>query len=59
MGWLGYRVAPGRSALVLHAGPGLVIERRNGNLFAVTLTDPETPAGLLTALARPVRRTTG
>lgn len=50
-GW-GYRVAPGRSALVLHAGPGLVIERRNGNLFAVTLTDPETPASLLTTLAR-------
>lgn len=57
-GW-GYRVAPGRSALVLHAGPGLVIERSNGNLFAVTLTDPETPAGLLTALAVSVRRTSG
>jgi hypothetical protein len=50
-GW-GYRVAPGRSALVLRSGPGLVVERRSGALFAVTLDDPDTPASLLTALAR-------
>lgn len=53
-GW-GYRVAPGRSALVLHAGPGLVVERGNGGVFAVTVDDPETPASLLTALVRSAR----
>jgi hypothetical protein len=48
-GW-GYRVKPGRSALVLRAGPGLVLHLADGRRFAVTLDDPETPAALLTAL---------
>lgn len=48
-GW-GYRVTPGRSALVLRGGPGLVIYRRDGRRFAVTLDDPQVPADLLTAL---------
>ncbi|MDG4824955.1 DUF1648 domain-containing protein [Asanoa sp. WMMD1127] len=48
-GW-GYRVAPGRSALVLRAGPGLVVHRRDGRKFAVTVDDPETPARLLNAM---------
>ena len=52
-GW-GYRVIPGRSALVLRAGPGLVLELRNGSRFAVTVDDPETPAGVLTELSRSV-----
>lgn len=53
-GW-GYRVEPARSSLVLHSGPGLVVERRNGTLFAVTLGDPETPASLLTTLTQSVQ----
>jgi len=55
-GW-GYRVTPGRAALVLHPGPGLVVERRSGAMFAVTLADPDTPARLLTALTRATQRT--
>ncbi len=51
-GW-GYRVTPGRSALVLRAGPGLVLELRDGRRFAVTMDDPQTPAALLTALRTP------
>ena len=52
-GW-GYRVMPGRSALVLRAGPGLVLELRDGRRFAVTMDDPQTAAALLTALLSPV-----
>ena len=48
-GW-GYRVTTGRSALVLRAGPGLVVDLVDGRRFAVTLDDPATPAGLLNAL---------
>ncbi len=51
-GW-GYRVLPGRSALVLRAGPGLVLDLRDGRRFAVTMDDPRTPAALLTALRVP------
>ncbi|WP_250030742.1 DUF1648 domain-containing protein [Paractinoplanes maris] len=48
-GW-GYRVTPGRAALVLRRGPGLVLHLTDGRRFAVTLDDPGTPAALLTAL---------
>lgn len=48
-GW-GYRVLPGRSAIVMAGGPGLVVERTNGTLFAVTMPEPELPAALLTTL---------
>jgi hypothetical protein len=48
-GW-GYRMIPGRSALVLRAGPALVLDLRDGRRFAVTINQPEVPAGLLTAL---------
>ncbi|MEU4564931.1 DUF1648 domain-containing protein [Actinoplanes sp. NPDC023936] len=48
-GW-GYRVLPGRSALVLRGGPGLVVNLRDGRRFAVTLDDPRTPAALLNGL---------
>ena len=48
-GW-GYRVMPGRSALVLRAGPGLVVDMTDGRKFAVTLSDPDTPAALLNGL---------
>lgn len=48
-GW-GYRVMPGRSALIMHAGPGLVIGTVTGKLFAISLDDPEEPAALLATL---------
>jgi len=49
-GW-GYRVMPGRSAVILAGGPGIVVERRNGTLFAVTVPEAELPAALLSSLA--------
>lgn len=48
-GW-GYRVAPGRSALVLFAGPGLTIELTNGKNFSLSLRDPQTPAALINGI---------
>lgn len=48
-GW-GYRIKPGRRALVLRAGPGLVLDLRNGNRFAVTVDNPEDPAALINGL---------
>lgn len=48
-GW-GYRLSPGRSALVLKEGPGLVVTTRDGKQFAVTVDDPEVPAGILLGL---------
>lgn len=48
-GW-GYRAMPGRSALVLRTGPGLVLDLRDGRQFAVTLDEAETPARLLAGL---------
>lgn len=48
-GW-GYRIMPGRSALILRAEPGLIVTRTSDRQFAVTLTDPEVPAGLLNTL---------
>lgn len=48
-GW-GYRVTRGRSAVILRAGPGLVVTRRNGRLFAVSMTAPDVPAALLESL---------
>jgi hypothetical protein len=52
-GW-GYRVIPGRSALVLRTGPGLVLRLRDGRRFAVTVDDPDTPAIVLTNLRRSI-----
>lgn len=49
-GW-GYRIRPGRSAVVLTGGPGIVVQRRNGTQFAVTVPEAELPAALLTTLA--------
>jgi MFS family permease len=48
-GW-GYRVMPGRSALILRGGPGLVLNLKDGRRFAVTLDDPRTPAALINGL---------
>ncbi|MGK9147695.1 hypothetical protein KXS11_08735 [Plantibacter flavus] len=49
-GW-GYRVMPGRSAVVLRAGAGLVVTTTADKQFAITIDEPERPAGLLQALA--------
>ena len=49
-GW-GYRIMPGRSAVVLRSGPGLVVTSTSGKQFAITVDDPEEPAALLQALA--------
>lgn len=51
-GW-GYRVMPGRSALILKKGPGLIITTTAAMQFAITLPDPQTPASLLAALKDP------
>ncbi|MDD0857447.1 DUF1648 domain-containing protein [Arthrobacter alpinus] len=48
-GW-GYRVMPGRSAVVMGAGPGLIITTTGQKQFAVTVADPETAASLLLTL---------
>ena len=48
-GW-GYRIMPGRSALILRKGPGLIVTTTNQKQFAISLDDPETPAALLATL---------
>ncbi|QJY45362.1 DUF1648 domain-containing protein [Pseudonocardia broussonetiae] len=48
-GW-GYRVVPGGSGVVLRSGPALVVVRRSGRRFAVTVDDPQTAAGLLNGI---------
>ncbi|TNU73892.1 hypothetical protein FH969_08935 [Miniimonas arenae] len=49
-GW-GFRWLPGRTAYVARRGPALVVVRRDGREFAVTLDDPEPLASVLAALA--------
>lgn len=51
-GW-GYRVMPGRSAVILRSGPGLIVSLTSGSQFALSLREPDEPAGLLAALAKP------
>lgn len=48
-GW-GYRVMPGRSAVIMGAGPGLIVSTTGGKRFAVTVGDPDTAVSLLLAL---------
>ncbi len=50
-GW-GYRVVPGGRALVLRAGPAIVVTRRSGRTLTVTVDDPDTAAGLLAGISR-------
>ncbi len=50
-GW-GYRIGPGRSAVVLRGGPGIVVELVDGRAFAVTIGDPEPGVALLDAYRR-------
>ena len=48
-GW-GYRIMPGRSAVILRKGPGLIVTTKREKQFAISLDDPETPAALLATL---------
>ncbi|MGV8911349.1 MAG: hypothetical protein ACOH14_01925 [Rhodoglobus sp.] len=48
-GW-GYRVMPGRSALLLFSGPGLNLDLANGKSFSVSLRHPRTPAALVNGM---------
>ncbi|MGD9988816.1 hypothetical protein [Pseudonocardia sp.] len=52
-GW-GYRIVPGGSGVVLRSGPALIVTRRSGRRFTVTVDDPRTAAGLLAGLAQEV-----
>lgn len=49
-GW-GLRWAPGRFGIVLRTGPGIVVTRRSGNIFGITVDDAETGAAVLAAAA--------
>ncbi|WP_058854425.1 DUF1648 domain-containing protein [Nocardia jinanensis] len=46
-GGYGIRLIPGATAVVLRAGPGIVVTRRSGRRFAVSVDDAETGAGVL------------
>lgn len=49
-GW-GYRVLPGARGVILRSGEALVVTRRSGQRFAVTVDDAGTAAGLLAGIA--------
>ena len=49
-GW-GYRVVPGGRGVILRSGEALVVTRRSGKRFTVTVDDAGTAAGLLSAVA--------
>ncbi|MEU1984914.1 DUF1648 domain-containing protein [Nocardia sp. NPDC019395] len=46
-GGYGIRLIPGTTAVVLRGGPGIVVTRRSGRRFAVSVDDAETGAGVL------------
>ncbi|MGL3149579.1 hypothetical protein ACSS7Z_04390 [Microbacterium sp. A82] len=54
-GW-GYRIMPGRSAIILRRGPGLVITQTDDKQFAITLDRPEEPASILLNLISLVKK---
>jgi hypothetical protein len=54
-GW-GYRVVPGGRGVIMRSGPALVVTRRSGQRFTVTVDDPGTAAGLLNGIATEVGR---
>lgn len=55
-GGIGYRIIPGASGLILRSGPAIVVTRRSGRRFAVTVDDASTAAGLLGGIVgRPAR----
>ncbi len=48
-GW-GYRVMPGRTAIIRRRGPGLVIDKTDGVQFAVSIDNPAEEASVLLGL---------
>ncbi|QYF74012.1 hypothetical protein [Cryobacterium sp. PAMC25264] len=48
-GW-GYRFMPGKSAIILRAGAGIIINLTNGKQFALSLKAPEIPAAVLSTM---------
>ncbi|MEU4316663.1 hypothetical protein [Nocardia sp. NPDC024068] len=46
-GGYGIRMIPGATAVLLRSGPGIVVTRRSGRHFAVSVDDAETGAGVL------------
>lgn len=48
-GW-GYRILPGKRAVVLHPGTGLVVTKHNGGQFAVTVASAQRGAELIQGL---------
>ncbi|WP_050799845.1 DUF1648 domain-containing protein [Streptomyces himastatinicus] len=57
-GW-GYRIQPGRSALVLRSGDALFLRLATGKEFVVTVDDAATAAALLNTLVERDRTATG
>jgi hypothetical protein len=53
-GW-GYRIVPGGRGVIVRSGPALVVTRRSGTRFTVTVDDPQTAAGVLVAIANRAR----
>ncbi|MGI5216570.1 hypothetical protein [Nocardia sp. CA-290969] len=51
-GGYGFRLTPGATAVVLRGGPGIVVTRRSGRQFAVSVDDAETGAGVLAGVVR-------
>ena len=49
-GW-GYRIVPGGSGIVVRSGPALIVTKRSGHRFTVTVDDAETAASLLAGAA--------
>ncbi|MGM1028506.1 MAG: DUF1648 domain-containing protein [Actinomycetota bacterium] len=54
-GW-GYRGLPGRLAIVLRRGPGIVVTTREGSRFAVTVGDAQQGASTLASLVARARQ---
>lgn len=50
-GW-GYRIMPGRSALTLRTGPGLVVTTTADKQSALSLDEPQVPAALFDSVRR-------
>ena len=51
-GGYGFRLVPGATALILRGGPGLVVTRRSGRQFVVSVEDAETGAGVLAGVVQ-------
>ncbi|MFI5720079.1 hypothetical protein [Nocardia sp. NPDC051750] len=51
-GGYGIRLVPGATAVVLRGGPGIVVTRRSGRQFAVSVDDAATGAGVLAGVVQ-------